>query len=120
MKYYTLDSEFNFGKYAGKTLKEVAEIEPNYINWCILNLDHFFIPNELIQELSKESDFHITSQAQLELNKKRYLSRQRAKHYSSGEDHAPRYEKYGHAYGYDDDTIDSAFEGDPENYWNID
>ena len=30
------------------------------------------------------------------------------------------YEKYGGAYGYDDDTIDSAFEGDPENYWNID
>ncbi len=30
------------------------------------------------------------------------------------------YEEYGHAYGYDDDTINSAFEGDPENYWNID
>lgn len=30
------------------------------------------------------------------------------------------YSKYGGAYGYDDDTIDSAFEGDPENYWNID
>lgn len=28
--------------------------------------------------------------------------------------------KYGGAYGFDDDTIDSAFEGDPENYWNID
>ena len=22
--------------------------------------------------------------------------------------------------GFDDDTINSAFEGDPENYWNID
>lgn len=32
----------------------------------------------------------------------------------------PSYSKYGGAYGYDDDTIDTAFEGDPENYWNID
>lgn len=30
------------------------------------------------------------------------------------------YSKYGGAYGYDDNTIDSAFEGDPDNYWNID
>ena len=28
--------------------------------------------------------------------------------------------KYNGAYGYDDNTIDNAFEGDPENYWNID
>jgi hypothetical protein len=31
-----------------------------------------------------------------------------------------KYEKYKGAYGFDDDTIDNAFEGDPENYWNID
>ncbi|PVX46170.1 hypothetical protein C8C85_1996 [Flavobacterium sp. 103] len=30
------------------------------------------------------------------------------------------YDKYKGAYGYDDDSIDNAFEGDPENYWNID
>jgi hypothetical protein len=30
------------------------------------------------------------------------------------------YDNYGGAYGFDDDTIDDAFEGDPENYWNID
>ena len=29
------------------------------------------------------------------------------------------YEKYNGAYGLDDQTIDSAFEGDPSNYWNI-
>ena len=32
----------------------------------------------------------------------------------------PSYEKYGGAYDLDDDTIDFAFEGDPENYQNID
>lgn len=40
--------------------------------------------------------------------------------YDDYEDYSPSYDKYGGAYGYDDDTIDSAFEGDPENYWNID
>ncbi|WP_282126543.1 bifunctional DNA primase/polymerase [Marinifilum flexuosum] len=30
------------------------------------------------------------------------------------------YERYNNAHGFDDDTIDSAFEGDPDNYWNID
>ena len=31
-----------------------------------------------------------------------------------------RYEKYGGYNGFDDDAIDSAFEGDPENTWNVD
>jgi hypothetical protein len=32
----------------------------------------------------------------------------------------PRYEKYGGYNGYSDDAIDSAFEGDPMNTWNVD
>jgi hypothetical protein len=40
--------------------------------------------------------------------------------YIDYDDFGPSYDKYGGAYGFDDDTIDSAFEGDPENYWNID
>lgn len=32
----------------------------------------------------------------------------------------PSYSKYGGYNGYDDDTIDSAFEGIPEATWNID
>ena len=31
-----------------------------------------------------------------------------------------RYEEFNGAYGFDDDTINDAFEGDPSNYWNID
>lgn len=30
------------------------------------------------------------------------------------------YEKYGGYNGYDDFTIDAAFEGDPEATWNVD
>lgn len=31
-----------------------------------------------------------------------------------------RYEEYGGYNGYDDFTIDAAFEGDPEATWNVD
>lgn len=36
------------------------------------------------------------------------------------EDNYSRFEKYNGIYGLDDNTIDDAFDGDPENYWNID
>lgn len=41
------------------------------------------------------------------------------------DDYERHYEKYAGSYaqdvaGYDDDTIDDAFEGDPDLYWNID
>ena len=35
-------------------------------------------------------------------------------------DESPSYSRYGGYNGYDDDTIDSAFEGDPDATWNID
>ncbi len=38
----------------------------------------------------------------------------------SYDDDSPSYSKYGGYNGYDDDTIDSAFEGMPELTWNID
>ena len=36
------------------------------------------------------------------------------------DDYDDGYSKYGGYNGYDDDTIDSAFEGNPELTWNID
>lgn len=39
---------------------------------------------------------------------------------NSNNDGSVSYEKYNGVYGLDDNTIDGAFEGDPENYWNID
>ena len=32
----------------------------------------------------------------------------------------PKLRKYGGICGYDADIIDSAFEAEPENHWNID
>ena len=38
---------------------------------------------------------------------------------SSDYDYDYSYEKYNQAHGYDDDSIDNAFEGDPDNCWGI-
>lgn len=51
MKFYNLETQFTFGQFEGKTLKEVAHEDPSYINWCIINLDHFYVADSTIGEL---------------------------------------------------------------------
>ena len=36
-------TEFDFGKYNGRIVKEIMKIDPDYIKWCILNLNHFYL-----------------------------------------------------------------------------
>ena len=43
MKYYNLESIFTFGKFEGLTVSQVLINQPTYVNWCIENLDHFYI-----------------------------------------------------------------------------
>lgn len=38
--YYDFDTEFTFGKYAGKEVHEVLDIDPQYLEWCINNLEN--------------------------------------------------------------------------------
>lgn len=53
MKYYDLGTVFSFGKFNGLSLSKVLSIQPSYVNWCLENLDHFYI--------SEESQFEIKS-----------------------------------------------------------
>ncbi len=126
LRFYDLNSTFTFGKFNGKTLKEVIEIQPGYIDWCAINLGHFHIDYEVMKQIRKFApDFRISKEGQQILNEKitewandrdaedaEKLRQDRIEDSISS--------KYGGAYGYNDDAIDSAFEGDPENYWNID
>ncbi|MDR1198651.1 MAG: hypothetical protein LBK94_06520 [Prevotellaceae bacterium] len=71
MKFYHIDTKFDFGKYAGKTLQEVLEIRPSYINWCIINLDHFYISEDVIDEIkSIKPEFALSEEELQELNNK--------------------------------------------------
>lgn len=53
MKFYYLDTILNFGKYQGKTLKDVATENIMYIEWCIMNLDNFAINDMTVDEIKK-------------------------------------------------------------------
>ncbi len=52
MKTYHALTEFSFGKHSGKFLDEIASLDPAYIPWCILNLDHFYITGDMVTTLS--------------------------------------------------------------------
>lgn len=48
------------------------------------------------------------------------IPRERLRHTDRWYDDGNSYSKYGGYNGYDDETIDSAFEGMPDATWNID
>lgn len=64
MKYYELESIFTFGKHIGKTLEEVYKINPSYVEWCVVNLDHFLLNEEVFDQLIELSpSFQFSQQA---------------------------------------------------------
>lgn len=44
------DDILTFGKYKGKSIKQVAEIDMDYLRWAFINIDGFFIDLKEIQE----------------------------------------------------------------------
>jgi len=74
MKFYELETEFSFGKYEGKSLQEILEIQPSYIQWCIDNLDHFYISDQVIQKIkSIKPDFRLNQDSLDRLKEKKEL-----------------------------------------------
>ena len=40
-----------FGKMMGKTIKEILAAQPDYIIWCVLNLENFCVSEEIVEML---------------------------------------------------------------------
>lgn len=53
MKFYDLNTEFTFGKYNGNTIRQILDFQPSYIDWCAINLDHFIMSEDAIEEVKK-------------------------------------------------------------------
>lgn len=51
MKFYKMDTRFSFGKHKGYTVKEVFEKAPFYLEFCVLNLNHFYLSEEVLEEM---------------------------------------------------------------------
>lgn len=102
MKFYDLDTKFTFGKFENKTMKEILDSEPYYIDWCAINLDHFYISERVINKIKQiEPNFSITAEAKQKLEEK-YASweeSQEANDYDGYDD----YDDYNNGYdSYDD------------------
>ncbi len=46
-KYYS-ETILSWGKHNGKSIKDILENEASYIEWCIKNLNHFYVSDEVI------------------------------------------------------------------------
>ena len=56
---YSSDSIVEFGKFDGKSIQEIIHEQPDYLLWCILNLDHFVLDEDLLSELYVDCDIDI-------------------------------------------------------------
>ena len=95
MKNYELTQVLNFGKHKGKTILEIAKQEPSYLNWCMVNLEHFYISDEVLSELH-EQGLDLSFNAEAESIRKQKLEKIEAKMESSPEDHDPYRRSWSH------------------------
>ncbi len=54
---HTLQTVLKFGKHKGKTVNQILQEEPDYINWCLKNIDIFEMSDtdkEKVSQLSAE------------------------------------------------------------------
>jgi hypothetical protein len=64
MKNWTIfssETEFNFGKYQGKTLDLVATMDATYILWCVRKIEKFLISEEDLIECCNKYKWTIIS-----------------------------------------------------------
>lgn len=71
MKFYDLNTEFSFGKFEGKTVREILDLQSSYLDWCAINLDYFYITENVITKIKTiKPDFALTTEGQQKLDEK--------------------------------------------------
>ncbi|WP_288372429.1 hypothetical protein [uncultured Algoriphagus sp.] len=141
MKYYfhDMDTVLGFGQYKGETVRSAIKQYPGYIPWCLINVKSFIISDEvfwnlpIIQSLKSNLNNpkiveglkkYIDLQNTKKLKYQNYLNFIKKKNYEDDFWDNDFYDsgttKYGGYNGFDDFTIDEAFDGDPEATWNVD
>lgn len=113
-----------FGRFDGKELSEIVNIKPDYIEWCIIHLDHFYISEETMDSLIEiNSAFTVSLHMQDILEEKSQNMYSRTNVYGGFD--RPTYGKYAGSYAQDqeglsDNFIDDVLDGFEDAYWNID
>jgi hypothetical protein len=128
---YNLSTVFAFSKYKGKTLKDVLEIDPGYIDYCIINIEDFFIDDITYLRIKfTPPNYKFSKNAEEILKKKRNKIKYNngkinRTYFDEDDNYGATKVKYRGTYAQDeagksDDFIDDVFDGDPEGIWNID
>ncbi len=128
MKTYLTHFQLSFGKHQGKRLDEIVIEDPNYLNWCIIHLSHFFIGKSTILELQNiNPKFKISPEAEQQLESKLedFEAEQYDRDNDDWEEERHTYDDYNGSYaqdqmGWSDQDINDVFGGDADAYWNID
>ena len=138
MKNYDEITVLNFGKYKDKTLLEVAKTNFSYIEWCLLNVDRFYVSKNLLERLadrfkrSKVSENVLNAVAAkhrklLKLEKEQEKEDNRYNEPDGWYNYNERdtYGQYRGSYAQDveglsDNFINDVLGGEPDAYWNID
>jgi hypothetical protein len=68
MKAYDLNTPFTFGKYEGKTLEEVFDKDPSYIEKCMISVDDFSLDEKSLQLLFEKYPDHELSNEAIDKN----------------------------------------------------
>ena len=68
----------DFGEMVGWTIKEVIKKRPDYISWCILNLDNFCVSEEVI-ELVKQRGINVSESEKVNLFKLKIYDSQQSR-----------------------------------------
>lgn len=65
LDYYPLDRGLWFGQYSELTLRDVIAANPNYVQWCLINVHHFAISDQVIEEIKVEfPNFKLSEEAE--------------------------------------------------------
>ena len=73
-----------FGKMMGWTIKEIIQKQPDYISWCIVNLDNFCVSEDVI-EILKRKGLNMNESEKLNLFKLKIYDNQQPKLEFDGE-----------------------------------
>jgi len=55
---YSINSMFSFGKFRGNPINLVYKIDPEYIEWCIINAEGFILNPDLFDLFEEENAFY--------------------------------------------------------------
>lgn len=47
---YNIDDKFNFGRNFGKSVRELLEVNPGYVDWVIRNVESFALSHDAFQQ----------------------------------------------------------------------